>query len=94
MLERLQQEQKNRLPGGIYHELQIRMTYNSNHMKGSTLTSEQTRHIFETQTLIASEGVMVDDIIETRNHFKAIDYCITHAKQRLNSIFIKNDITF
>lgn len=89
LLERLQQEQQSRVSGGVYHELQIRMTYNSNHMEGSTLTSEQTRHIFETQTIVASDGVLVDDIIETRNHFKAIDYCIMHAKQRLDSTFIK-----
>lgn len=90
ILEILTEEKNNKISGGLYHELQIRMTYNSNHIEGSKLTEEQTRYIFETQTLIdIKDGLPVDDIIETINHFRAIDYVIDCAEEELNEEIIK-----
>ena len=77
------------MPGGLYHELQVRMTYNSNHIEGSTLTEDQTRLIFETNTVDASDGIPVDDILETVNHFRAIDFVIDSANEVLNESLIK-----
>ena len=88
ILQRLRDEKNNKISGGLYHEIQIRMTYNSNHMEGSTLTEEQTRRIFETKT-IDSTNTPIDDIIETVNHFRAIDYCIDVADTPLNEDIIK-----
>ena len=76
--------------GGIYHELQIRMTYNSNHIEGSRLSEDQTRMIFETNTVDAEDGIPVDDIIETVNHFRAIDYVIDVAEEPLTEQHIKD----
>lgn len=90
VLQRLREEKEHRIPGGLYHELQIRMTYNSNHIEGSTLSEEQTRRIFETNTLGAEDNLAVDDIIETVNHFRAIDYCIEIAEQTLSEEIIKH----
>ncbi len=90
VLQRLREEKEHRIPGGLYHELQIRMTYNSNHIEGSTLSEEQTRRIFETNTLGAEDGLVVDDIIETVNHFRAIDYCIEVAEEALSEEIIKH----
>ena len=90
VLQRLREEKEHRIPGGLYHELQIRMTYNSNHIEGSTLSEEQTRRIFETNTLGAEDDLEVDDIIETVNHFRAIDYCIEVAEEPLNEEIIKH----
>ena len=89
VLQRLREEKDARLPGGLYHELQVRMTYNSNHMEGSTLSEEQTRLIFETNTIDAGDGIPVDDILETVHHFRAIDYVIDHAEDPLTEDFIK-----
>lgn len=89
LLQRLREEKSIRLPGGIYHELQIRMTYNSNHMEGSRLNEDQTRLIFETNTIGAEDGIPVDDIIETVNHFRAIDYVIDIAEEPLSEAQIK-----
>jgi len=89
ILQRLREEKEARLPGGLYHELQIRMTYNSNHMEGSILSEEQTRLIFETNTVDAGNGIPIDDILETVHHFRAIDYVIDHAEERLSEDFIK-----
>ena len=76
--------------GGIYHKVQIELTYNSNHMEGSKLTHDQTRYIFETNTIgLEKEVVNVDDIVETVNHFRCIDYVITNARQSLSEAFIK-----
>ena len=87
---RILQEEKNiKMPGGLYHELQVRMTYNSNHIEGSTLDEEQTRLIFETNTIDADKGVPVDDIIETCNHFRAIDFVIDNADKTLCEDIIK-----
>ncbi|WP_019134622.1 Fic family protein [Kallipyga massiliensis] len=89
LLQQLKDEKNHRISGGFYHELQIRMTYNSNHIEGSTLSEEQTRRIFETSTLDGSDGLPVDDIIETVNHFRAIDYCIDIAEEPLTEEIIK-----
>ena len=90
LLQRLLDEQQTRLKGGIYHRTQIDLTYNSNHIEGSRLTKEQTRYIFETNTLgIAAENTRIDDILETVNHFRCIDYIIAHATERITEAHIK-----
>ena len=90
LLERLRQEKQGRLKGGIYHRTQIDLTYNSNHIEGSRLTKEQTRFIFETNTLGAtSENTRIDDILETVNHFRCIDYVIDHATDKVTETHIK-----
>lgn len=89
LLRTLREEKEAKISGGIYHELQVRMTYNSNHMEGSRLREDQTRLIFETQTVDASGGVFVDDVIETVNHFRAIDYVIDCAEEELTEEHIK-----
>ncbi len=76
------------MSGGIYHKLQIEMTYNSNHIEGSRLTHDQTRDIFETKT-ISDDNIKVDDIIETTNYFKCIDLVIDNASYKLTESFIK-----
>lgn len=84
-------EKKNGIKGGIYHKIQIDLTYNSNHMEGSRLTHDQTRYIYETNTIgITEDGVRVDDIVETVNHFRCIDEIIENATAHLNEKFIKN----
>ena len=89
LLQTLRDEKSIRMPGGLYHELQVRMTYNSNHMEGSRLSEDQTRLIFETNTVDVGEGIPVDDIIETGNHFRGIDYVLDHAEQSLTEAIIK-----
>lgn len=90
LLEILQREKANKYSGGIYHKTQIEMTYNSNHIEGSRLTHDQTRYIFETNTIgITGEAVNVDDVIETANHFRCIDLIIDKAKAVLTEKMIK-----
>lgn len=90
LLEILQYEKTARYSGGIYHKTQIEMTYNSNHIEGSRLTHDQTRYIFETNTIgVTGEAVNVDDVIETANHFRCIDFIIEHAKSALTEKMIK-----
>lgn len=89
LLQTLRDEKSIRMPGGLYHELQVRMTYNSNHIEGSKLSEDQTRLIFETNTVDVGEGIPVDDIIETVNHFRAIDYVIDVAEEPLTENIIK-----
>ena len=90
LLERLRAEKKTSLKGGIYHKTQIELTYNSNHIEGSTLTHDQTRYIFETNTIgMENDALNVDDIIETANHFKCIDMIIDNAAYKLTENFIK-----
>ena len=89
ILQRLKDEKEIRLSGGLYHELQVRMTYNSNHIEGSTLSQEQTRYIFEINTIDVGDGVPVDDILETIHHFRAIDYVIDVAEEELSEEIIK-----
>ena len=90
LLFRLREEKESRLKGGIYHRTQIDLTYNSNHIEGSKLTKEQTRYIFETNTLgVTTENTSVDDIMETVNHFRCIDYVIDHATDKITEAHIK-----
>ena len=90
LLEILQYEKAAKYSGGIYHKTQIEMTYNSNHIEGSRLTHDQTRYIFETNTIgVTGEVVNVDDVIETANHFRCIDFIIEHAKSALTEKMIK-----
>ena len=89
ILQTLREEKDAKISGGLYHELQVRMTYNSNHIEGSRLTEDQTRLIFETNTLDVSDGMPVDDILETVHHFRAIDYVIDCANDMLTEEIIK-----
>lgn len=90
LLKRLREEKEAKLNGGIYHRTQIDLTYNSNHIEGSKLTHEQTRYIFETNTIgITNESINVDDIVETTNHFRCIDYIIDNANDKLTESMIK-----
>lgn len=89
LLSRLKEEKKLKIKGGIYHKTQVDFAYNSNHIEGSRLTHEQTRYIFETNTIGGAEQVRVDDIIETANHFRCIDAIIDNAKEKLTEDFIK-----
>ena len=90
LLDVLKREKAAKLPGGIYHKIQIELTYNSNHMEGSRLTHDQTRYIYETNTIgVTEESVNVDDILETSNHFRCVDLVIEHAKLPLSEKLIK-----
>ena len=90
LLTRLKLEKESAVPGGIYHKVQIDLTYNSNHIEGSRLTHDQTRYIFETNTIgFQNETVNVDDIVETSNHFRCIDLVIELANYPLSESFIK-----
>lgn len=89
ILQTLREEKEAKISGGLYHELQVRMTYNSNHIEGSRLTEDQTRLIFETNTLNIGDGVQVDDVLETIHHFRAIDYVIDSADDILSEEIIK-----
>lgn len=90
LLAVLREQKSMRLKGGIYHRTQIDLTYNSNHIEGSRLTHDQTRYIFETNTIgIETESIKVDDIIETVNHFRCIDLIIDHAQDSLTESLIK-----
>lgn len=90
LLERLKIEKSNKISGGIYHKIQIDLTYNSNHIEGSNLSHEQTRYIFETNTIgLENKVVKIDDIIETTNHFRCIDLAIEQANYALSESFIK-----
>lgn len=90
LLDVLRAEKAAKLHGGIYHKVQIDLTYNSNHIEGSQLTHDQTRYIFETNTIGMSAGaVKVDDVVETANHFKCIDMVIDSANHALSEAFIK-----
>ena len=90
LLDILQEQKASKYSGGIYHKTQIDLTYNSNHIEGSHLTHDQTRYIFETNTIgVEKEVLNVDDVIETVNHFRCIDMIIDHAKAALTEKFIK-----
>ena len=90
LLTMLREQKASRLKGGIYHRTQIDLTYNSNHIEGSRLTHDQTRYIFETNTIGISDGIVnVDDIVETVNHFRCLDYIIDHAEEPLSESLIK-----
>ena len=90
LLETLREQKSMGIKGGIYHRTQIDLTYNSNHIEGSRLTHDQTRYIFETNTIgIEGESIRVDDIIETTNHFRCIDLIIDRAEEKLSEGMIK-----
>ena len=90
LLDVLLREKRSALPGGIYHKVQIELTYNSNHIEGSRLTHDQTRYIFETNTIgITSDTVNVDDVVEAANHFRCIDLVIENASGELSEGLIK-----
>lgn len=90
LLNILKEQKDIKLSGGIYHKTQIELTYNSNHIEGSTLTHEQTRFIFETNTIeVENKPVNVDDVVETANHFKCVDYIIDNAMKPLTTSMIK-----
>ncbi len=90
LLHALREQKECKLKGGIYHRTQIDLTYNSNHIEGNRLTKEQTRYIFETNTIgISDDAIKVDDIIETTNHFRCIDFIIDNAKEPLSEAMIK-----
>lgn len=90
LLYRLREEKKIKLKGGIYHQTQIKLSYNSNHMEGSKLTEDQTRYIYETNTIgLEKEPANIDDIIETVNHFQCFDYILDCADDALTESIIK-----
>lgn len=90
LLDVLKAEKITKLSGGIYHKIQIDLTYNSNHIEGSRLTHDQTRYIFETNTIgVSDKTVKVDDVVETANHFKCIDMIIDSAAYAPSETFIK-----
>lgn len=90
LLIAMTEQMEMRMKGGIYHKTQIDLTYNSNHIEGSRLSHEQTRYIFETNTIgVTQEAVNVNDIVETVNHFRCIDLVIEHATDELSIDFIK-----
>lgn len=90
ILQELREEKESKISGMLYHTLQVAMTYNSNHIEGSKLTEDQTRMIFETRTVFSDDDILVDDIIETSNHFRAIDYIIDVAEEELTEDIIKH----
>ena len=86
ILEILKEQKNMGLKGILYHATQINFAYNTNHIEGSTLTEEQTRYIYETNTLLvdsSNQAVKVDDIIEMTNHFKLVDYMLDHAEEEI-----------
>lgn len=90
LFEVLKAEKASKISGGIYHKIQVELTYNSNHIEGSKLTHDQTRYIYETNTIgFTDSTINVDDIVETANHFKCIDTVIDNAAKPLSETFIK-----
>ena len=92
LLKKLKEEKESRTKGGIYHKMQIELTYNSNHLEGSRLSHDQTRYIFDTNTVAPEkdgQSINVDDIVETVNHFRCIDMVIDYAEADLSEAFIK-----
>lgn len=91
LLSVLREQKNSKLKGSIYHRIQIDLTYNSNHIEGNRLTHDQTRYIYETNTIgVIDNAVNVDDIIETTNHFRAIDYIIDETDAKLTEAYIKH----
>ena len=92
ILDILKEQKEMKLRGNIYHITQINFAYNTNHIEGSTLTEEQTRYIYETNTLVLEEGATsakIDDIVEMSNHFKLVDYMLDVADEKLTEEMIK-----
>jgi len=91
LLRRLREEKEGRIGGGIYHRTQIDLTYNSNHIEGNLLTYDQTRYLFETNTIgVTAEAISIDDIVETSNHFCCIDLIIDRAEEKLSESLVKD----
>ena len=92
VLNILKEQKDMNLKGNLYHNTQIMFAYNTNHIEGNKLTEDQTRYIFETNTILFEKETTasVDDILETVNHFKLVDYMIDIAKKELNEEIIKN----
>ena len=91
LLKALREQKASKLKGGIYHRTQIDLTYNSNNIEGSKLTHDQTRYIFETNTIgVTDSSVNVDDVVETVNHFSCIDYIIDHTEDKLTEALVKH----
>ena len=91
LLKALREQKASKLKGGIYHRTQIDLTYNSNHIEGIKLTYDQTRYIFETNTIgVTDSAVNVDDVVETVNHFSCIDYIIDHTEDKLTENLVKH----
>lgn len=89
ILNRLLQEKNSGMKGGLYHRTQIDFCYNTNHIEGSKLTHEQTRFIYETNTIGAEKVVSVDEVIETANHFRAFDFMLENASKPISETMIK-----
>ena len=90
LLDILKEQKETKLKGGIYHKVQIELTYNSNHIEGSKLTHDQTRYIYETNTIgLSNEVINIDDILETSNHFRCIDFIIDKANSSITENLIK-----
>ncbi len=91
LLNLLSEEKEMKLKGGLYHQTQVKFSYNSNHIEGSKLSEEQTRYIYETNTLALDEDetASIDDIMETVNHFQCFDYILDHAIDKLTEDMIK-----
>ena len=89
LLDRLLKEKKSLISGGIYHKVQIELTYNSNHIEGSKLTHDETKYIYETKTIGTSKSKNIDDIVETVNHFKCFDLVLENVNHKLTENFIK-----
>ena len=94
LLQTLRDEKNIRMPGGLYHELQVRMTYNSNHIEGSKLSEDQTRLIFETNTIDIGEGIPVDDIMKLSIISGRLTFALMWQKNRLLRILLKNSTAF
>ena len=91
LLDILKEQKETKLKGGIYHKVQIELTYNSNHIEGSKLTHDQTRYIYETNTIgLSNEVINIDDILETSNHFRCIDFIIAKANSSITENLIKH----
>ena len=90
LLDILKSEMNNKVKGGIYHKIQIDLTYNSNHIEGSKLTHDQTRYIYETNSIGIDESTVdINDVMETVNHFRCIDIIIDKANSQISESFIK-----
>lgn len=91
ILECLKEQKEMGLKGNLYHNTQVIFAYNTNHIEGSKLTEDQTRYIFETNSILFEGQTVasVDDILETANHFKLVDYMLDVAEEKLTEEMIK-----
>ena len=91
VLDTLREQKDMKLKGNLYHQTQVSFAYNTNHIEGSTLTEEQTRYIFETNTILFEGDTVakVEDILDPSNHFKLFDYMLDVADKKLTEKMIK-----